>query len=265
MNLSSDLNLFFIAAFFVLGTIVGSFLSALIYRVKHKVGGMVFGRSFCPHCKVEIRGYDMIPLLSYLFLGGKCRSCGKSISVHYFLIELVTGLIFAFTFFNFNFLEGVSGWITGYWMLVFAIAIAIFFFDAKYQEIPLELTVPLALVGGLGSAYILGLNLTSLILGAITGKLFFYAQYKVSKGKWVGLGDSDLGMAIGMILGAEMLLIALLISYIVASIYSLGLIASKKATMKSKVAFGPFLVLGLYVTALYGPQLAEWYFNLTLF
>lgn len=259
----NDLTLAFTLAFFLLGTVVGSFLSVLIHRTNSKEKGIVTGRSFCPHCKVQLKAYDMIPLFSYMFLKGKCRSCNKSISVHYFFLELLTGLVFAFTFLNFNFTQSVDPLVTIFWLLIFSLGIAIFFYDLKFQEIPLSYSIPLIVLGALGSYFVIGNTITDILIGAAVGKLFFSVQYWVSKGAWVGLGDSDLGLALGLILGGKYLIVALLLSYILASLVSIFLLATKKATRKTKIAFGPFLVIGLYATALYGQPIAEWYFNLT--
>lgn len=261
----SDLTLFFTVAFFALGTIIGSFLSALTYRMHTKEEGIVVGRSFCPHCKVKLKAYDMIPLLSYLFLGGRCRSCGKKISINYFLIEMLTGLVYAFTFFNFNFVAGIDPWITAFWLVMFTFGIAIFFYDLNYKEIPLKLTIPMIILGGLGAYFILNVEIIDILIGGVFGKLFFWIQHVLSKGKWVGLGDSDLGLALGVILGGKFVLVALLVSYILASVVSIFLLATKMATRKTKIPFGPFLVTGLYITVLYGTAIADWYFNLTLF
>lgn len=259
----NDLTFAFALAFFFLGTIVGSFLSVLIHRTRTKEKGIVTGRSFCPHCQVKLKPYDMLPLFSFAFLRGKCRSCNKSISIHYFFLELLTGLVFTFTFLNFNFLQNLDILITIYWLLIFSIGIAIFFYDLKFQEIPFSYSIPLMILGGLGSLLILKTPIVDILIGAAVGKLFFQIQYWVSKGAWVGLGDSDLGLALGLILGGKYLIVAILISYILASVVSIILLASKKATRKSKIAFGPFLIIGLYTTALYGQPIAEWYFNLT--
>ncbi len=262
--MTADLTLAFTLAFFALGTIVGSFLSMLTYRLKHKIGGKVVGRSFCPHCKVEIRSYDLIPLLSYLFLKGKCRSCNKKVSWNYFLSELLTGLVFAIVFTNFNFLTGVDPIITVYWLTIFSLSLGIFFYDLAYTEIPLSLSVPMMVIGATGSYWLFGMSVTNIIIGGLIGKLFFYCQYKLSKGKWVGLGDSDLGTAMGLILGPIMLFVALMVSYILGSIVAIGLLAQGKAKMKTQLAFGPFLIVGLFITVFYGQELLDWYINLTL-
>lgn len=246
--------------FFAFGTIVGSFISMLNYRVKNKIGGKITGRSFCPHCKVELNFFDMIPLLSYLFLGGKCRSCNKKISTNYFFTELITGFLFASVFLKFGIQNPTN---TILWLLVFAIGSAIFFFDLEYLEVPIQYSIAFAFLGILGGYLLIGNSTYEILLGGLIGKLFFYLQYTLSKGKWVGLGDSDIGLAMGLLLGPKLLILALMIAYILGSVIGLALLATKKAGRKTQLPFGPFLMTGLYITVIYGQQIADWYFNLT--
>lgn len=260
----NNLTIALTLAFFALGTIVGSFISMLNYRIRRSVKGIFFGRSFCPHCKVKLNFFDLVPLLSYIFLRGKCRSCNKKISIEYFLTELVTGFLFAILFLSFNFLNGTDPLITSFWLTVSIFLMAIFFYDLKYQEIPLKLSIPVIVLGALGSYFILKTPIESIIIGGLIGKLFFYLQYIISKGKWVGLGDSDIGLAMGLILGTKLTLVALMLAYIIGSIYAIILLVTGQAKMKTALAFGPFLIIGLYISALYGQNLANWYINLTL-
>jgi len=260
----ANLNLFFTACFFIFGSIFGSFISVLIYRIHSKEKGIVFGRSFCPHCKVQLKSYDMIPLLSYIFLKGRCRSCNAKISIHYFLLELLTAIIFSLTFLHFNFLETQELTLSIFMLVIYSLSISLSFYDIKYLSVPLQLSIPFIVLAGLGSYFILGLPIQSIIIGGIIGKGFFWIQHKISKGKWVGIGDSDLGLGIGLFLGWKMLLVSLLLSYILASIISIALLISKKATPKSKIAFGPFLLLAFYITTLYGQEILNWYLHLDL-
>lgn len=261
----NDLTLALTFSFFALGTVVGSFISMLNYRLKHKIGGKITGRSFCPHCKVQIKGYDMIPLLSYVFLGGKCRSCNKSISTNYFFTELITGFLFAFAFLNLGLYDpsGFDIWTTLLWLAIFAIGSAIFFFDLKYLEIHPAHTIAFTLLCLISGYVLVGNSTIEILAGGLIGKLFFYAQYALSKGKWVGLGDSDIGLAMGLLLGPQFLAIALMIAYILGSVVGISMLATKKANRKTQLPFGPFLITGLYITVLFGNQIADWYFNLS--
>jgi prepilin signal peptidase PulO-like enzyme (type II secretory pathway) len=261
----SNLTIPFTLAFFALGTIVGSFISMMNYRTKHEVKGKATGRSFCPHCKVKLKPYDMIPLLSYMFLGGKCRGCDKKISVNYFFTELVTGFLFASLFMTFNFIDvpTIEPMKTVLWLMIFAVGSAIFFFDLKYLEVPMLYSIAFATLGIVGGYFLVGNTVYEMLLGGLIGKGFFWIQHVASKGKWVGLGDSDIALGMGLLLGPLNLLIALMFSYLLGSIIGVALLATKKASRKTQLPFGPFLITGLYITVVYGQQIMDWYFNIS--
>jgi leader peptidase (prepilin peptidase)/N-methyltransferase len=260
----NDLTPIFIFGFFALGTIMGSFISMLNFRIKNNLPGKFFGRSLCIHCNKPLKFYDMIPVVSYIILGGKSRYTGEKIPITYLLLELFTGILFAITFTSFNFLEGVNPLITIFWLVIFSIGMAILFYDVAYMEIPLTFTVTMMVIGALGAYFILEIPILSIVLGGLVGKLFFYAQYKLSQGKWVGLGDSDLGLALGLTLGLKLLTLNLFSAYLLGSLFALPLLLGKKANLKTALPFGPFLIIGLYLTALFSSQILDWYFNIAL-
>src|SRR3989338_3144378 len=102
------MTLFVAAIVFILGTAIGSFISVVIYRIHSKQGGIILSRSICPACKKQIKWLHLVPVLSWIFLRGKCAYCGKKISVHYVILEILTGLAFLATFLQWNFLQGAS-------------------------------------------------------------------------------------------------------------------------------------------------------------
>jgi len=257
-------TLFFTAAFFVLGSIIGSFISVVIYRIHTQQKGIITGRSFCPNCHIKLKSYDMVPLLSYIFLKGRCRACNEKISIHYFLLELVTAITFALVFLKFNFLIDSNPLELIFALTISSIGLSLAFYDAKYLQVPLALSLVFAILGGLGSIFIFGLSWKLILLGGLIGKGFFWIQHVVSKGQWVGLGDSDLGLGIGLILGWPMLLISLFISYVSASIIGIFLLVTKRATRKTKIPFGPFLIAGFLLVLLYGNEILDFYQKLFL-
>lgn len=261
------INFFAILAF-ILGTIFGSFLSVMIYRTKNDKPGIVLGRSICPFCKKKLRFRYLIPIFSWLFLRGKCGYCGKKIGIHYLALEVITGLIFLVTFLNFNFVEiKFEQLFINYEMLKlfifyiieFLFLMAIFFYDLQYKEIPDRFSITaiaLAIAGNLITNTIQPLNMA---IGGISIFLFFALQFLLSKGKWIGGGDLRLGMLIGVLLGWEKGLIALIIAYIVGAILSLVLLGMKKLDRKSQIPFGPFLVMGSIIAFFFGKQILDWY------
>ncbi|MCK9186632.1 prepilin peptidase [Candidatus Gracilibacteria bacterium] len=262
--------IFFATLAFILGTILGSFLSVVIYRTKTDKPGMVLGRSICPFCKKKLKFRYLIPVLSWLFLRGKCGYCGKKIGVHYLALEIITGLIFLATFLNFNFIdikfdqlflnyEMLKLWI--FYTIEFLFLTAIFFYDLQYKEIPdrFSLTaIVIAIAGNLLFGTVTPINMA---IGGASIFLFFALQFLLSNGKWIGGGDLRLGLLIGILLGWEKGLVALTIAYIVGAILSLVLMGMKKLDRKSQIPFGPFLITGTLVAFFFGKQILDWYLN----
>lgn len=253
-----------IIIFLILGLIIGSFINAVVYRINAVESLME--RSHCPHCKKKVRWFDNVPLLSFILLGAKCRDCGEKISWQYPVVEATTGIMFALIgnyFFNvFDF----SSWtLTAYYLIVFSLLMIIFVYDFKYMEIPM---LVLWLGVGVSLAYfvfadwqsfqsassILDLKTISGILGGLVAGGFFFALAAYSKETWMGYGDVYLGLLVGLIVGWPAILVALMLSFTIGALISIGLIAVSKKTMKSQVPFAPFLITGTFL-ALVLPQM----------
>lgn len=269
------MTLFVSIIVFIFGTAVGSFLSVVIHRVRHKQKGIMLSHSVCPSCKKKLKWRHLIPVFSWLFLRGKCAYCGKKISTHYFSLEITTGLLFLITFLVWNFVNGIPStvdptflnytinWHTFeifiFYIILFTFLIAIFFYDLLYQEIPDRFSLPAIAVTIVG-VLILGLTPPlSMLIGGAGIFLFFLAQLVLSKGKWIGGGDLRLGALMGLLLGWKLGLIALVLSYLLGSIVSVVLLIQKKANRKSAIPFGPFLVTGTVIAIFYGNQILSWY------
>lgn len=226
---------------FLFGLIIGSFLAALTYRFPKGIS-INKGRSFCPHCHETISWFDNIPLLSYLWLSGKCRVCKKKISIRYPIIEFSTGIIFALIGFN------------PFLLFVSSVLISIFVVDYEHMIIPDDFVF----IGLLGTfVYLLAtpqIFYSNLLMGFVSS-LFFLGMYLITLGKGMGLGDVKLAILIGSILGLELSIIWLLSSFIVGGIIATILLVSKKANLKQKIAFGPFLIFGFFVAILFGNKL----------
>lgn len=262
---------------FILGAAIGSYLSVIIYRLANNQKGALFGRSMCPSCKKKIKWQHLIPILSWLFLRGKCAYCGKKISAHYIMLELLTGALFLISFLNWNFIESTPSIVNPqildysinwqilekltFYLIEFSLLIGIFFYDLLHKEIPDELSLPaiiIAIVGGLIFGIPTPLNM---LLGGASIFVFFLLQFVLSRGTWIGGGDLRLGALMGILLGWEKGLLALVIAYLVGGLLSLFLLAGKKIQRKSKIPFGPFLVFGILIAIFWGERILEWYFN----
>lgn len=242
----------------IFGLAVGSFLNAVVYRLHQKISFM-HGRSFCPWCRHELRATDLIPVVSFFMLRGRCRYCRKKISWQYPLVELTTAVVFLLLWWQF----GIT-WSLLVYMLYSAVLIVIFVFDLKYYLILDKVTLPAMAVAAVLSALILRIDVLSLAIGALVGGGFFWLQFVVSKGKWIGGGDIRLGLLMGLMLGFPNILVALFIAYFLGSMIGIALIAGKEKKWKSKVPFGTFLSAATVVAILVGQQIIDYYLNVLL-
>ncbi|MFA5124513.1 MAG: prepilin peptidase [Patescibacteria group bacterium] len=242
---------------FIIGLVIGSFLNVVVWRL-HSGEPIVFGRSKCPHCQAGLQPKDLVPLLSFILLRGRCRYCRQPISWQYPIVELAGGLLF------------VLAYILHPQLLVFlrdiilvSILIIVFVYDLRWQLIPDQVTIPAIILLFIFSL-LLGSNLWLLIFAVLVGFGFFGLQYLVSSGRWIGGGDLRLGALMGAVLGWPLLIVALLVAYIVGAIVSVVLLISGKAKAKTPVAFGTFLALGTLVALFWGERIINWYLGLLL-
>jgi len=253
--------IYFILIFiFIFGLIIGSFLNCLIYRL-HKNKSMM-GRSFCPKCKKQISWYDNIPILSFLFLNGKCRYCKQKISWQYLLVEFITGILFVIAFIiefsvfqNQNILMLFRSW------FIISVMIVVFIYDLKWYLILDIVTLPASLFILILNLY-LGMNWQNILISVIIGIGFFLIQFLISRGKWIGGGDIRLGMLMGLSLGWPMILVAIILAYFIGSIVGILLILFKKKKLGSKIPLGIFLSTATVITLFWGNIILDWYLNI---
>lgn len=271
----------FITISVILGLLVGSFLNVVIYRMPKimerewhnnclELQGLEIPeqpkfsiskpRSACPHCGHKITALENIPVISYLFLQGKCSDCKANISLRYPLIEALTGLLI-----------GLVSWKFGYssltffaWIFTFAL-IALTFIDFDTQLLPDDITLPLLWLGLFVNLNTGFTTLKSAVIGAIAGYLILWSIYWIFKlvtGKeGMGYGDFKLLAAIGAWFGWQLLPAVILLSSIVGVIIGVGLIIYAKRGREVPMPFGPFLALGGIAALFFGPQLASYYLH----
>ena len=240
--------------FFFIGLVIGSFLNSVLYRFRTK-RKITFSRSVCPKCNHPLLWYDLIPLVSFLLLSGKCRYCGAKISWQYPIIEFITGLLFFLNFICFcnqSDLLFLS-------LFVGPVLVLIFVWDLKHKIIPDEFIiaglVPLCiwLIWKFVSKDFLIVYKS--LNGALLMSGFFLLLYLISRGRWIGFGDVKLGVLLGLYLGFSKSLLALFLSYLLGGIISIGLVALKKKSLKSEIPFAPFLILGSFISLFWGDYL----------
>ena len=251
--------MFYFAAF-VLGCIWGSFSNVCIYRLPNDQS-VVKGRSFCTSCKEQIKWYDNIPFLSFIFLKGKCRKCGNKISSQYFLVEFVSAISFIIVYH----LYGIS--ITTLLLIILSIFfIIIFFIDLKHFIIPNELTFPLIFIGFVKS-FEPNLNQTIFpnyidsLIGGVFGYLiiwliiFFYK--KVRKKEGMGLGDAKLMAVVGFWFGWLSIPFTIFISSFVALIFAIPSLLKKNKNMSTQIPFGPYIIIGCIIYVSFANQIKQ--------
>ncbi len=246
------LNIFI---FFILGTIIGSFLNVVVFRYNT---GLSFarGRSKCFSCNKELSWYELVPLFSFLFLGGKCLSCNSKISFQYPLIEFITGVVFSLIFWK----VGINIFLPFY-LVVFSLLIAISVYDFRHKIIPDGMSFSfslLALIILLIKASLGFFNVYDLLAGPVLAA-FFAFFWLVSSGRWMGFGDAKLALGVGWLLGMASGTFAIILSFWIGAAFSLLLIAWERIKnfkwgigMKSEIPFAPFIILSTFIQFLTG-------------
>ena len=248
---------------FLFGLIVGSFLNTLIYRLKEGQG-FLWGRSFCPYCFHPLGFFDLLPILSFFLLKGKCRYCKNKISLQYPLVELFTGTLFFLITKKFLFFLSFQNLLYLFWLfIIVSLLIAIFVFDLKFYIIPDKLIYPAIF---LATLYPLILNTRYFLLKTLPFSLgiafLFLAIFLFSKGKWLGFGDVKLVFFMGLFLSFPKTILALFLAFSFGAIIGIGLIIFKKKSLKSEVPFAPFLITGTILALFWGENLINWYLSL---
>lgn len=237
---------------FIYGAVIGSFLNVCIYRIPIKES-IVTSRSHCMKCNNKIKWYDLVPLVSYIVLRGKCRYCLEKISIQYPLIELLNGcgyvLIIYYKGIN---LQSIL------FCLTFSVLIVISIIDIKTFEIPLELNLTLFVIGVVMALYNYK-DIANHIIGFFVVSAFLYVLFVLTKGRGMGGGDIKLMAAAGLILGWKPIILALVLACIIGSLIHLSLMFFLK---KERVlAFGPYLATGIVIAIIYGEDLIKMYIN----
>jgi leader peptidase (prepilin peptidase)/N-methyltransferase len=288
---------FYISFVFGISLLIGSFLNVVIYRLPvmmknewqqqideyindQNIGAnidknakpespqqtfnLVKPDSTCPKCKHKIRAWENIPIISWLFLRGKCSSCKTRISIRYPSIELLTAVLSAWAAYKLGFTPIAFGFIFCTWLLV-----AMTFIDIDEMLLPDSLTLPMLWLGLLITVYVDGANnavsLTDAVIGAAAGYMVLFTIYwafKLVTGKeGMGYGDFKLLAAIGVWVGWQHLPIVILLSSLVGAVVGITIMLVKKKDSTLAIPFGPYLAAAGFLTMLYGNEIATWYLS----
>ncbi len=253
------------------GLIAGSAINAMVWRLY--VGrSWLKGRSECPDCGHTLAARDLVPVLSWLALGGRCRYCRKPIKDHP-LVEVVTAVAF-----------GLSGWVLVgpvldrggsvaavklvFWLVMLVMLVVLAVYDTRWLILPDKVMGPLVAVAVVYSATMAVLTGSVQVAvgagaAAVAAGGAFYALVAVTKGRAMGGGDIKLAFALGLMLGVKGTAVALLLAFNVAAVVGIVLIILGRRTRKDQISFGPFLVGGAVVAFLFGQDLVNWYLRLS--
>ncbi len=275
------------------GVIFGSFVNAFVWRLHEqsvipaKAGiqkkekrkkkkeltvqdlSITKGRSMCPECHHSLAAKDLVPVLSWLSLQGKCRYCGKPISWQYPLVELLTGILFAVSYLAWpHGFSGVGMYQFVFWLFYVVVFVILAVYDLKWFLLPDKVVFPLV-----------GVALVEVVTVAVWQHSFaalwqpvagaaiifglFYLLFQVSKGAWIGGGDVKLALALGLIAGSPLqAFLVIFCASLLGTLASIPLLLQGKKGLKMHIPFGPYLLLATFLVSLYGERVAAWYTHL---
>lgn len=240
----------------ILGLCIGSFLNVCIYRIP-KEESIAFPASHCTRCGYELKAKDLIPVLSYLSLMGKCRSCKQKISIKYPLIEILNGVLYLFLYLEFgltlNFIV---------YSLLTSLLIVISFIDLESKYIyssTIIIGIILAGIYIIVGLYTKQTSIVNNILGGVIGYLIIYLIVIITKG--MGQGDAELAGVCGLFIGVKGILVSLFIAIVLGGIVATIILLFKLKERKSEIAFGPYICIAVIIYIFVGQELLTYYFN----
>jgi len=248
----------------ILGLILGSFVNAFVWRI-HKNKDWVNDRSECTHCHHKLGPLDLVPVLSWVMLGGKCRYCHKKIDDSP-LVELSLPAVFLLSYFYWPMELAGRGLVEFvFWLVLLVGLLALTVYDLRWFLLPDKIVFPLVgltFVGVLVSA-IMERDIqiiTMAVACALIISGIFYILFQLSKGTWIGGGDVKLALVLGLLCTSLLEPFLLLFTASVAGLIgSLPSIIKGKAKAKTQIPFGPFLIIGLIIVRLFGGSIISWY------
>lgn len=238
---------------FLFGIVIGSFLNVCIYRIPAKES-LSKERSHCMSCGYQLRWYDLVPLFSYLFLGGKCRKCKEHISIQYPLIEGLNGILYVLIFI-------INGWSidSAIYCLLTSALIVLSVIDFRTYEIPYGINLFILALGLIHLSLHLG-DWVSYVIGLFAVSSFLEIVFRVSGGVAIGYGDVRLMRASGLLIGWKLSLLALILGCILGSV--IHIIRMKVTGEGHMLAMGPYLAAGIFLSILWGDSFINWYISL---
>ncbi len=249
------INLLQMILIFTIGLMVGSFLNVVIYRLPEGES-IVFPPSHCPDCNHKLKFHDLIPVISFLSLSGKCRYCGSKISWQYPLVELITGILYLLLYLQYGYSTKIL-----ILMLLISALIVISLIDLKYKIIPNIISYSFIIIGLILALFFNHISILNSVFGIVipAGLLLILALlYK----KGMGMGDVKLVAMIGAFIGWKYTLLGIFFGSLFGSVIGLVMIGSGIIDRKSRIPFAPFIGFGTLISILYGQVIVDFYLSL---
>lgn len=245
---------------FILGTAIGSFLNVVIDRSVR--GESILGRSYCDFCRAKLKTLDLIPILSFVALGARCRYCHRSLTMQYPLVETASGILFVLAY-----LVPVTGGnysliVLAHALFLISVFIVVAVVDFKFQLIPTALVYFAALVTLFYNFFMLGsADFVRSVVSAFVVALGFLIIVLVTRGRGMGTGDIPLAFLIGLMLGWPKVLVGIFLAFLAGSLVAIVLIILGRKRFGQTIPFGPFLVGGAIAAFFWGEQIVSWYLS----
>lgn len=241
--------------YFIIGICIGSFANVVIFRVP-KGESIVFPNSHCTSCGSELKPYDLIPIISYIIIRGKCRYCGERISIKYPITEAIFGLLFLLAYLKYG-----NGYLLYKYLILISIILIIGLIDLYTTNVysnTIVIGIMLSLIFII-IELIKGNSIVTYILGAGVGGLFIYLIILITKG--MGEGDIEIIVLCGLYLGFKETMLVLFLSFIIGGLISIILILTKIKSRKDYIPFGQFISIATLIVIFFGQNILKWYLN----
>ena len=243
--------------FFIAGLFIGSFLNVCIYRLPREES-ILYPPSHCPTCKHPLKPWNLVPLLSYIWQRGRCSHCAGKISLRYPMVELVTGLLFAFCYWRYDSLDyGAAAAIFAAFLLV------ITYIDYDYQLILDKVLLCLSAAGFIIEIVLVHLDWIDFCVGPLLGGGVLLLLAIISRGG-MGGGDVKFAAVLGLWLGIKGVILMLFLAFLLGGFIGIVLLALGRKGRKDAIPFGPFMAVAALITWLYGADLLAWNFGMVL-
>ncbi len=256
---------------FLLGLCMGSFALAMTYRM-HARRNWVSDRSACDACHHVLAWYDLVPLLSWVSTGGKCRYCKTRLSWQYPLTELGCGFVFVASYLFWPFGFSLVGRVQfGIWLCMMTLLASLVIFDLNWYILPDRIVAVLVGFAVLSQAvWMIDARsverIPGIVVGCLVGSGLFYALYQLSRGAYIGGGDVKFGLVYGVLLGSGIKsLLVISLASIAGTVIALPMLVWRRKGLKAQIPFGPYLILATFVLYIWGARFLEFYSTFYIF